>query len=289
MKRRETLWLAVALTTVLAGLPGCGGDETAPDREPTVDAVLALAGQVAGLIQVSADYYTVVEVGYGADNDGPKGLALHPGVGDTLLADVLTCPVVYKEAPEKSGSMDTLVVDFGDGCMGQLDSVLTSGDFHMYVTNKPPASYDVALDIDNLLRGDTVHVQGDVALDGEQSTVQVDSPSLQYVLGSTVIAETTGSLLLERLSDPELVDGTLCLDWSAEAGGGTASWEGTVWDFSLQTPVGHGACCRYPTSGTVHFQADGFVPVLVDFGDGTCDAEAEITIGSRIQTVSLGD
>ena len=270
---------------VLAGvLAGCG-DETQPEKEPAVATAISLAQDLGAFATLASDFYAVVEVGYLRDDPVNKGISLHPVVGDTLLPGVLTCPVVYMES--SLGGVDALAVDYGEGCEAVLDGMLTSGGLRIFATQKPLGGFTIGLEVQDLSRG-TATLNGDIALDGARDTVLVATPGLQLTReGKT--AGVSGSALLKRLSPLQTGGNQVCLNWSLESGAGVVSHDGAAWRFTVQSPVRRGACCPYPTQGSLRLDADGFVPVLIDFGNGTCDAEAEVTIGSRIQTVTLGE
>jgi hypothetical protein len=45
--------------------------------------------------------------------------------------------------------------------------------------------------------------------------------------------------------------------------------------------------CRFITKGTVLISAEGRPDVILDYGDGTCDPEATVTVGDESRTINL--
>jgi hypothetical protein len=45
--------------------------------------------------------------------------------------------------------------------------------------------------------------------------------------------------------------------------------------------------CRFITKGTVLISAEGRPDVILDYGDGTCDPEASVTVGDESRTINL--
>jgi hypothetical protein len=70
--------------------------------------------------------------------------------------------------------------------------------------------------------------------------------------------------------------------------GGVGSQE-IAFGFSVTDTMFVSTCCAYPTAGILRITAGGMIPATVDFGDGTCDNVATLTIAGHSQQITLGN
>ncbi len=84
-----------------------------------------------------------------------------------------------------------------------------------------------------------------------------------------------------------------CASWIIPSGSGSV--EGVVgsqeiaFGFSVTDTIFVSTCCAYPTAGELRITASGLIPATVDFGNGTCDNVATLTIAGRSQEITLGN
>jgi len=63
--------------------------------------------------------------------------------------------------------------------------------------------------------------------------------------------------------------------------------EGRTFTVTITTPIRREVGCRWPVSGVIEIQPDDLKLRTIDFGDGTCDDEATVTVGKKSRTVHL--
>lgn len=56
---------------------------------------------------------------------------------------------------------------------------------------------------------------------------------------------------------------------------------------NIDTPLKVSTSCRYITSGVATLKVTGIADRVIDFGDGTCDNSATVTIGKLSYTIPL--
>ena len=78
-----------------------------------------------------------------------------------------------------------------------------------------------------------------------------------------------------------------CDDWLV-SGFGVETISGFDYSFDIIEALTINTCCAYPTSGEITISGSGLVPAFLDFGSGTCDNIATLTVAGETQTVTLG-
>ena len=66
-----------------------------------------------------------------------------------------------------------------------------------------------------------------------------------------------------------------------------ASWTGKTLTDSITTPLVKQVACKNIVSGVVAFTYNGLIKGTLDYGNGTCDSLATLTIGTNVKTIGL--
>jgi len=75
--------------------------------------------------------------------------------------------------------------------------------------------------------------------------------------------------------------------WRIEGNSSGTTREGVVWTASYPSAVVKKASCKWFSSGSVLVTPAGEVPRTINFGDGTCDNKATLTIGDKTIDILL--
>ena len=69
----------------------------------------------------------------------------------------------------------------------------------------------------------------------------------------------------------------------------SASWVGMVANMDIVTPLEYRITCQWITKGMLNIQEEGSpeFTALLDYGDGTCDNKAILTIGNLVRELRL--
>jgi hypothetical protein len=73
---------------------------------------------------------------------------------------------------------------------------------------------------------------------------------------------------------------------------GTANgttWTGGIYSKTITVPLTKSAVCLFPSSGKVELILNSQEPIILDYGDGTCDAKATLTRGDQVKEIILGN
>ena len=62
---------------------------------------------------------------------------------------------------------------------------------------------------------------------------------------------------------------------------------GVAFNREITSPLWKEIGCRFITQGTVVISVEGSDDAIMDYGDGTCDAEATVTVGEETRTINL--
>lgn len=279
---RTPVWILLLLGALVP--IGCGDGDDSDDALGYGEVAL-LAEDYAMALKGSVDLYTLTMLGFIADEQGSRpGPERHPAPGDTLLPGVLTCPVVTADVGV--GSRIELTFDFGTGCETSADGGAASGSIVVLVAERPTGGFDLDVEFDDFIR-DARRVNGALLATGRLDTVSVQLGGLSFT-GPEGSAIASGTLEFSRETELPAPGAGLCVRWSLENGEVALASDRATFGLEVLTPVIVTSCCPYPTQGTVLVTAPGFLPARIDFGDGACDDEIEITIAGVSRTSSLG-
>ncbi|NOY37948.1 MAG: hypothetical protein GXO83_10290, partial [Chlorobi bacterium] len=210
-----------------------------------------------------------------------------------VVAD--TCPVITVDHPDSTTWPKVITIDYGDLCTGFFGHT-RSGKIVITITGRyrvPGSSRTVEL-VNYYING--VHVEGTrtVTNDGRNDNGNLEfSVSLK---GGKVTFNDTMVITREYDHTREWVSGEDTRNhWddvyfiSGTATG--TNLRGITYTRTITSPLEWAASCRFIKSGTVEIvfsnSTDTSSPIVLDFGDGTCDNEATITKDGETRTIEL--
>jgi len=185
----------------------------------------------------------------------------------------------------------TVVVDFGTGCTGWY-GVTRSGSITYNFTGKfkNPGSTVTATFSNYKVNG--------YKLEGSYSVMNSSSLSAGIVFNSSV---TNGKVTYPNGTTWYSYSGTKTIKQTAGVGSSNyndyvfaitgahsyASYTGKTLTDSITTALVKQVTCKNISAGTVAFTYNGTVKGTLDYGNGSCDSLATITIGSVNKTIGL--
>ena len=239
-------------------LTGCGDEDIDEDGLPNPIAVITLASDVSIASIVGLQEYGLVR-------DTPGSLL---------------CPLVqvFSDTTGPRG----VDMEYGTGCTSDLDGTESAGLITATFVNQP-LPIDFFTDFQDYTRdGRAISGGLDVDANGPVGTILLDPillgfslESLDGVMTAALTASSQGS------SSPN------CDNWQL-TGFGAETIAGFDYDFDILEALTISTCCAYPVSGEIAVTGPGIVPAFIDFGDGTCDDKATLTIAGETQTITLG-
>jgi len=75
--------------------------------------------------------------------------------------------------------------------------------------------------------------------------------------------------------------------WYIEGTSTGINRNGIEFSREITSPLWKEIGCRFITQGTVVISAEGRPDAILDYGEGTCDPEATVTIGEETRTINL--
>lgn len=268
---RTTLGVILGLAIALSA---CGDDEeNSKGSIPNSVALVATASDIAIVTSLGFQARTLAELSQPIPG---AGLVLP----DTLFPGVLTCPV-SDQVQDSTGTY--LSMDYGPVCDSDLDGLPTSGAALFSLNFGGPSGFDMSTELDTfaregrLLQG-TLDIEQNLGLiDVHPRFLSLSGKSLSGVLSASFVGISKGP------TGPEY-----CRDWIIVDGGGSM----TIGDFTYTVDVLDtlriSTCCPYPLEGEIMIGGGNLAPAFFDFGDGTCDNQARLTVGGESQTIALG-
>lgn len=181
----------------------------------------------------------------------------------------------------------TVTLDFGDGCTGQ-DGHIRKGKIITVYTGPMFVAGTVATTTLDGFYFDSLHVEGTHTLTNNStaenrifnSVIQngtITAPSGNYTVWNRTRTwtQTDGSgTPYFPLDDVYSITGNST--GTVYIGAGSFQWTGTITE-----PLIHKFICPWHVSGKIEIERTGVKSVL-DFGDGTCDRKATLTINGKI-------
>ncbi len=112
------------------------------------------------------------------------------------------------------------------------------------------------------------------------------------VNGSVILANSAATISWMSTRTRTWLEGYDTKDWSDDvyeiAGSGTVTRaNGKTFNIQITTPLHVALNCRWIESGVVQITPDGGVVRTLDYGNGTCDAQANFTVNGKIYSVTL--
>ncbi len=203
------------------------------------------------------------------------------------------CPTVSIEFESEAVFPHTVVIDFEDGCKGKRDHDI-SGTLSIYKSDYWLSENSVrTISFDNFVI-DGVIVSGTqtVTNDGITNGVLYFSVSsdLKFTWPSGFCVERTLSTTRSYIAG--IQDSSSDLTSFVVQVSGTitdVTSEGNTFEKTTSSPIVLNSECDYIVSGIVDVYKNDVLKFTLDYGDGTCDRYATISLGDESQEVSLNN
>jgi hypothetical protein len=207
---------------------------------------------------------------------------------ETAAARTGSCATVTLSPADLTTFPKTMTIDFGAGCTSS-NGVLRKGKLIAVLSGKiRTAGTTLAVSFDNYsVNG--FKVEGNYMITnnggtGLNFTRQVSNGKLTYPDGTTwykytgthTLAQTGGAATVTFADD----------NFSVTGNGITTSSAGNSLTVNITTPLLKAGTCRNISSGIEQFTYNTISGSL-NFGDGTCDNQALLTVGLLSQTITL--
>ncbi len=186
----------------------------------------------------------------------------------------------------------TLTVDFGSGCKS-ADSIERSGSITYVFSGhlSTPGTTITATFNNYTVNGYTLNGTYTIAntttnIDAPQLTTTVTNGNIQFPTDTSYSFSGTKTIAVSAGS----VGDVSSLVFSVTGGYKISSSYGDSLTASITTPLERKITCRYIDQGVVSFtytKGSSSVSGTLDFGDGTCDDSAIVTIGSFTKIITI--
>ncbi len=194
-----------------------------------------------------------------------------------------TCPVVT--VPDSLLAYPRhMIIDYGQGCPDPVDGKTRKGKIRC-TFSAPWNTIGAIVSIEM----DTFFV-GDIQFEGTTTLTRLSPTSFtkkvtngKCIKGSswTILYHADRTITISSganaSTDPQIIT---ISDTNGGMNGGTDR-NGNIWTSSITSPIVRDLGCTWITKGVVTISPDGKSPRTVDFGDGTCDSKATISINGN--------
>lgn len=240
--------------------------------------------------------YSIAEVGF---NDALK--VAESAMSDSSLTKSVSyfksafgsCTVVSIDPPSYSSIFPkTLVVDFGTGCTDSY-GIERSGKITATMTDKyrnvgsitTLTTQNYAVEGYKIEGTKTITNKGRNADNNLEYAIEITGGKITFPSGEATTIESSRTrtwvggetTIFNPFDDIYEITGTA---------NGT-SREGRKYVLKITSALRVKLNCRWVTNGTMEIQPEDLKLRVVDFGDGTCDDDATVTIGKRSYNVTM--
>ncbi len=186
----------------------------------------------------------------------------------------------------------SISLDWGTGCSSLLDTTVRSGKLYISLSGKMNVPNSVAtFTFSNFVSNGNVitgtHRITYVGLNAGNSwpryqiftEAKIEFPDKKFMTyrAEYVRLQSEGSATVSQDDDVYRIEG---------ASSGTTR-EGTTWTAKFPSALVKKNSCKWFSSGSVLVTPQGELPRTINFGDGTCDNKATMTIGDKTTTITL--
>jgi len=185
------------------------------------------------------------------------------------------------------------VIDFGDGCESAL-GITRSGKIYSTLTDfwKNEGSLRTTTFEDFFVDGN--QVEGVKTIENTGVNAEGQLTWERKITGGKITFEdgTTTTVESDRVSVMTAgADTFIFADDEYDVTGTTTGVDrnGVAFTAEITVPLHYINGCRFPVSGELTITSDGSdTPIVIDYGDGTCDDLATQTIGDEVTEIELG-
>ena len=284
---------------LLASMSSCKKDNntgSSPSNDSTA------ANQSASSISADNAYddvfQTAIQTGYDnniayrvslPENGQVQSNAVHSKSGSTVSNGVNGC-AIYTVSPNDTTTFPkTITVDFGTGCTSSSGVTRKGIITYIYSGKLIYPGTTVSATFTNYsvngyqLQG-TYSITNNSSLSGIAFTTKItdgqitfpDASTYTYSGNKTVTQTAGASTLIDPTDDVYSITGS-----------GTFGSNGNTLVNTISTPLSKAYTCKWVQSGIVSWTCNSNIKGTFDFGNGTCDANAVIKVGSITLNVTL--
>jgi len=209
----------------------------------------------------------------------------------SLKSGTVVCKTITVEKPDTALWPKTITVDYGDGCEGPNGRIrkgtiiiTVTGRYMLEGSQRTVRFEDYYVNdfkmegiktITNQGRNDNDDLYFSIALIGGK--VSNDSITISKDFSRTrtwISGEDT-----PRFHKDD--------EYKIEGSATGVNRRGISYTRTITSPLHTAVVCRWIKSGTVQIVADGKKDRIIDYGDGTCDNKATVTIGDKTREIEL--
>lgn len=266
MKTIGNIALAVLIT-----LSACKKDSDSGDADTS--ATLASSGSV------SQSLY-----------DDAFDVVTSEGESSSVNGRVETCATVTLSPADTTTFPKTMTIDFGSGCTS-ANGIVRKGKIIATLSGKVRESgTTTSVSFSNYYVND-YHVEGDYSMtansgsgNGVNFTTAVSGGKITYPDGSTYYNYSGTHTLAQTGGIGTAAVADDIFSWTGEFT--TSSSAGKSITVSITSALTKDMSCKNIISGVQTFTYNG-ISGSIDYGDGTCDNQATLTVGSKTQAITL--
>jgi hypothetical protein len=294
----KTTGKLIALITIIS-MVSCKKDSATSNSANTNAATLSDSSTVAD--NSYADVLNNAFYGFADNSTVWSSSALHSGKTSTFSTEHtegvnsgnLSCAIYSLDDTVPGEYPKTLSLDFGTGCTS-VDGVLRTGKL-TYVFSGPllfPGTTASVTFTNYTVNG--YGIQGTYNIANTSSDSTGISISTQVINGIITYPDATNYHYSHNRTYTMIAGSSTVFDisddvYSVTGNSSFSNSEGSsiVWTIATASPLIKAVSCHYISKGIVNFVYNQSVNGSIDFGDGTCDNAATITVGSISEPITL--
>ncbi|HTB24267.1 MAG TPA: hypothetical protein VK711_02805 [Puia sp.] len=294
----KTTGKLIALITVV-GMISCKKDSSSSNSTNTNAATLSDSSTVAD--NSYADVLNNAFYGFADNSTVWNTTNLHAGKTTTFSTEHtqgvnsgnLSCAIYTLDDTIPGDYPKTLTLDFGTGCTS-ADGVLRTGKL-TYVFSGPllfPGTTASVTFTNYTVNG--YGIQGSYNITNTSSDSTGISINTQVINGIITYPDATNYHYSHNRTYTMIAGSSTVFDisddvYSITGNSSFSNSEGSsiVWTIASASPLIKAVNCHYISKGIVNFVYNQSVNGSIDFGDGTCDNAATITVGSISEPITL--
>lgn len=268
----------------------------------TNEGVLDKVDNTTEMVETATDYIAAETAFEDAldlvDEEGKQQEDLNQFVGE-VEADYRGCATVTIARPAPGAFPITMSLDFGESCVLD-DGRIVSGRMMATYTGKirdAGTSYTLTF-VDftingKMLKGSkTVTNNGLNANDQLSYTTVVTDGVVEFTNGNVVTYESTRTRTwiagMDTNFEDDGIEGLQDDVWEITGSASGKNRSDNAYQVEITSPILRAVNCRWLTAGILELDADIVDnTVVVDYGDGTCDDQAAVTVGLIQRNITM--
>ncbi len=286
----------IAFAAVI-GMSSCKKDTTSSNSNQTSAVTLSDSSTVA-----DNAYYDVLNnafVGFSDNSSVWSASNAHSGKTTTMSAEStegvqsgsLSCAIYTLDDSIPGDYPKTLVLDFGSGCTS-ADGIIRSGKLTYVFTGPIIAPQATATVTFSNYTVNGYGLQGTYVITNNSSEQVGVSINTVVTNGIITYPNTTNYHYSHNRTYIMTAGATTPYDisddvYSITGNSSFSAADGSNIVWTISTPLIKAINCPYIKQGVVGFSYNQTINGTIDFGDGTCDSNATITVGSFSEPITL--